>query len=75
MHAARAELYAQSDLVLSLKQSEGALPATESAVVTTARLVAALAAMLAASDTKKRLRTLPLSGSVELLGGSGPSQI
>jgi OHCU decarboxylase len=49
---------------------------TESPLVTTARLVAALAALLAASDTKTRLRSVPRAGSVALEGSStGPTTI
>jgi hypothetical protein len=73
VHATRAELYAQADLAVQMARVDGA--ATESALITTARVVAALAAKLAADDTKQRLRRMPLSGSVKLDGGSGPARI
>ena len=75
VHEARRELYAQADLALSVPLAAGAAE-TESPLVTTARLVAALAALLAASDTKTRLRSVPRAGSVALEGSStGPTTI
>ena len=77
VHAARAELYLQADLVVQqrlLSASPTAQPASESQLVTAARVVAALAAMLEASDTKKRLRSVPEPGTVSLKGSRGPLQ-
>lgn len=71
--AKREKLYGQADMVAPLHAGPDGEP--ESPVVATARLVAALAAMLKASTQKERLRAAPAEGSETIVGGRGPLQI
>jgi hypothetical protein len=48
---------------------------SEAPEVTVARVLAAVDALLAADDTRQRLRRVPDAGSVELKGSRGPAQI
>ena len=51
-------------------------PVSEAPAATAGRVLAALAAMLEADDTKKRLRSAPSTGSVTLMGtANGPLRI
>ena len=68
MFDARSEMYRQADLTVT--------QAAEPAAATASRALVALEAMLAADDTRERLRRVPDSDSVKLEGTSrGPKQI
>lgn len=68
----RAAMYSQADL--TVEQLAGPEGGSEPPTATAQRVLARLAEMLAASDTKKRLRSAPEAGSVTLRGGKGSTQ-
>ena len=73
-YAARVDMYRQADVtVTQAAAGDGTTP--EAPAATAARALAAVEAMLAADDTRERLRRVPTSDSVKLEGGRGPSQI
>ena len=72
--AQRDDMYRQADLTVSQLPVEGSQPpVSEAPAATAGRVLAALAAMLEADDTKKRLRSAPSTGSVTLMGTANGS--
>ena len=71
---ARAEMYRQADVTVAALAADGPA-AAEAPIATAGRALAAVEALLAADDTRERLRRVPTADSVKLEGGRGPSQI
>ena len=74
-YAARVDMYRQADVTVTQAAAAGDGTAPEAPAATAARALAAVEAMLAADDTRERLRRVPTSDSVKLEGGRGPTKI
>ena len=72
---ARADMYRQADVTVAQAAAGDGSAAAEAPDATAARCLAAVEALLAADDTRERLRRVPTSDSVKLEGGRGPTKI
>ena len=73
-YAARIDMYRQADVTVAQAAAGGDGSAAEAPAATAARALAAVEALLAADDTRERLRRVPSADSVKLEGGKGPTQ-